>query len=282
MQSRMLLRPDATTNELIGATLARASRLYQVEVFGFVFASNHFHLMIRAREHWRIARFMQFLQSNIARKVGRWVQWTGRFFSRRYSAEPIVDDEALVERLTYILAHGVKEGLVTRCRDWPGLSALQMLKSNCVQVFRWRDWTKRWFNHRDEQRDIDHFGEECPMSEETLQLAVLPAWQNLDERERQQRLARIERDIDTSASTTVLGVTGVMAQAPHSAPRRTDRSPRPKCHASTLELWKSWVGRYRDFRRTYAAASAAWHAGRLFAAFPSHCFRPPVPLTLPG
>src|SRR5689334_12727338 len=86
MQSRMLMRPDATTNELVGAALARASRLYDVEIFAFVFASNHFHLMIRARDHWRIARFMQFLQSNIARKVGRWVRWTGRFFSRRYSA----------------------------------------------------------------------------------------------------------------------------------------------------------------------------------------------------
>jgi hypothetical protein len=46
--------------------------------------------------------------------VGRLVGWSGGFWERRYSAEPVLDDTALVGRLRYILAHGVKEGLTVR------------------------------------------------------------------------------------------------------------------------------------------------------------------------
>jgi hypothetical protein len=38
------------------------------------------------------------------------VDWNGGFWERRYSAEPVLDDVALVGRLRYVLAHGVKEG----------------------------------------------------------------------------------------------------------------------------------------------------------------------------
>jgi hypothetical protein len=57
---------------------------------------------------------MQYLRANLSRKVGRLVDWSGGFWERRYSAEPVLDDEALVGRLRYVLAHGVKEGLVER------------------------------------------------------------------------------------------------------------------------------------------------------------------------
>jgi hypothetical protein len=53
---------------------------------------------------------MQYLRANLSRKVGRLVDWSGGFWERRYSAEPVLDDEALVGRLRYVLAHGVKEG----------------------------------------------------------------------------------------------------------------------------------------------------------------------------
>jgi hypothetical protein len=57
---------------------------------------------------------MQYLRANLSRMVGRLVDWSGSFWERRYSAEPVLDDAALVGRLRYVLAHGVKEGLVER------------------------------------------------------------------------------------------------------------------------------------------------------------------------
>ena len=122
LQSRLLMAPSRKTNELIGGILARAVRQCGVELFAYVFTSNHFHLMARAPSALAMSKFMQRLQSNIAVKVGRLVEWRGRFFARRYSAEPIVDAPAQVERLVYILSHGVKEGLVSSVAQWPGLS----------------------------------------------------------------------------------------------------------------------------------------------------------------
>jgi hypothetical protein len=42
IQSRFLLAPTAKTNELLGGILARAVRLSGVELFAYVFTSNHY------------------------------------------------------------------------------------------------------------------------------------------------------------------------------------------------------------------------------------------------
>ena len=94
-----------------------------VELFAFSFASNHLHLLVRA-PRGNLSQFMQYLLSNISKKVGAIVNWRGSFWEHRYSAEPVLDEEALLDRLRYILSHGVKEGLVRHCEEWPGLSCL--------------------------------------------------------------------------------------------------------------------------------------------------------------
>ncbi len=145
IQSRLLMAPSDKANELIGGILARAVRQCEIELFAYVFTSNHFHLMARAPSAIAMSKFMQRLQSNIAVKVGRLVDWRGRFFARRYSAEPVVDEGAQVERLGYILSHGVKEGLVSAVKQWPGLSGAQALLDGATPSPQtWRNWTRRW------------------------------------------------------------------------------------------------------------------------------------------
>jgi hypothetical protein len=47
---------------------------------------------------------------------------------RRYGPGATLSAEAAqVERLRYVLAHGCKEGLVERLRDWPGISVVRAL-----------------------------------------------------------------------------------------------------------------------------------------------------------
>ena len=273
-QSRLLMTPSAMVNELIGAALARAVRLSGIDLHAFVFTSNHFHLMLSSDAAARVARFMQLLQSDIARKVGRLVKWSGRFFSRRYSAEPIADDDAADERLRYILAHGVKEGLVAACADWPGLSCLQALKCGGPLKFEWRDWTKRWFEHRRKGNDVDRFGVHCPKETETLSLAPLPSWRDLSQSQRSSKVTDIERRINETAPDRVKGAGRVLAQDPLSRPRHTKRSQRPKCHASSLALWRAMVTGYREFLSIYRDLSTRWRGGDFSVRFPAHCFRP--------
>jgi len=58
VQSRLLLRPSVALNRIILGVLGRAQRLYQVELCGFSFASNHFHLQAKVREAQQLSSFM--------------------------------------------------------------------------------------------------------------------------------------------------------------------------------------------------------------------------------
>jgi len=114
-----------------------------VDIFAFVFTSNHFHIMLRAKEG-QISNFMMYLESNIARKVGREVDWRGKFWERRFSAEPILDDQSLENRLAYIFAHGAKEGLVEKPQQWPGLTCFPELLGGLRRIFLWHDATAQY------------------------------------------------------------------------------------------------------------------------------------------
>jgi REP element-mobilizing transposase RayT len=279
LQSRFLMAPSDKTNELIGGILARAVRQCEVELFAYVFTSNHFHAMVRAPSAIAMSQFMQRLQSNIAVKVGRLVDWRGRFFARRYSAEPIVDEGAQVERLGYILSHGVKEGLVSEVRKWPGLSCAQaLLVGGVVSIHRWRNWTRRWTMEVDDDVKVDRFAEECPSESESLVLTPLPCWAGLSAAQRGGLAAQLVANIDATGldENLVLGAENIVAQDPQDRPRRTNHSPRPKAHASTKALWISAVRRYRAFLAAFRQASERWLSGVFDAEFPLHCFRPPT------
>ncbi len=122
VHSRFLLRPGPLLNEIIVGALGRAQRLYPLEICAFIFASNHFHLLARAEDSERLARFMGYFNSKLAREVARSTGWRDKVFSRRYQAILVSDEkEAQVGRLVYILSHGCKENLVARPQDWPGV-----------------------------------------------------------------------------------------------------------------------------------------------------------------
>lgn len=273
IQGRLLLRPSRETNDVLAGVLARAARLCSVELFGFVFASNHFHLVVRAPEG-NLPRFMQFLLSNISKKVGWLSNWRGSFWERRYSSQPILDDEALFGRIRYVLAHGVKERLVQRCEEWPGLSSLAMMLGDATRSAKWFNWTRRWNNRTTGSRD--RFGDEW-VEDEQLTLAILPQLtaRSAAARRRiwQQAIAAINEEASLDPSP-VLGVSAVLAQSPHFRPARPARRPRPLCHASTRGLRELFKERYRSFVTDFLQASAKWRRGFLAVAFPEGAIRP--------
>jgi REP element-mobilizing transposase RayT len=274
-QARLLLRPSAETNAVVGGTLARAVALHGVELFGYVVASNHLHLLLRA-PNGNLPNFMQYLLSNTAKKVGRLVAWRGGLWERRYSAEPVLDDDALVGRLRYILSHGVKEGLVRQCAHWPGLSCLVQLLGDRIRRFQWFDWTQRWKCTPDKLETRALLDERWARDVE-LELKPLPCWAHLSELVRRERaselVASIERDGRLSG-TGVLGSKGVLSQRPQRRPANVKRSPRPLCHSSTREAWAAYRELYASFVAVFREASKRWRSGQLGAFFPQFAIRP--------
>jgi transposase IS200 family protein len=128
IQSRLLLRPSPATNEVVLGVLGRAQRLYPVRLCAFVFAGNHYHLLLRVDTAKQLRDFMTYFNSNLARELARLVRWRDKVWSRRYTAIVVSEEEAAQrERLKYVLAHGAKEGLVERPRDWPGVHSVRAL-----------------------------------------------------------------------------------------------------------------------------------------------------------
>jgi REP element-mobilizing transposase RayT len=279
-QGRLLLRLSVEVNEVVGGVLARAVQqsVGTVRLCAFTFASNHFHLLVWARGA-ALAGFMQYLRANLSKKVGRLVDWSGGFWERRYSAEPVLDDTALVGRLRYVLAHGVKEGLVDRSAEWPGLTCLPQLLGPARRMFRWFNWTRRWSKRGSEDMTGEgRFAQEWAEPVE-LELAPLPCWEGLKEEQRQCAVRGLVEQVEAEArarGTPVLGASAVRAQHPHTRPEHLKRSPRPLGHASTRQALKELREQYRTFVAAFREAAARWSRGDFLACFPPFSFPPRV------
>jgi REP element-mobilizing transposase RayT len=274
LHGRLLLRPSKRTNDVLGGVLSRAVKRNEAELFAFIFFSNHIHILVRAPKG-NLPQFMQYLLTNISKKVGALVDWKGPLWERRYSAEPVLDEEALLGRIRYILSHGVKEGFVRTSREWPGLNSLDELWGRKPRTFRWYDWSRRWLA-RTGKRVPDRFDERFA-EKETLELTPLPLVKFARKSKWRRFLRRTLEAIRQHgwrAHPRVMGVPGVLIQDPHHRPERPKRSRRPWCHAVSARLRIEYIERYRAFRRAFSEASTRWRAGDLSVVFPEHAFRP--------
>jgi REP element-mobilizing transposase RayT len=275
LQGRLLLRPSGQVREVVGGILARAARRYGVKLRGFVFMSNHLHLLVRARGVV-LSSFMQFLLANLARKVAALSGWHGTFWHRRFSCEPVLDAEAELGRLRYIVAHGVKEGLVEHASEWPGLSCLNALQGQSER-FPFYNWDWRW--QRPELRGVGRWSPRLVEWEE-LELEPISAWAACDLPTRcflaaqlADRLASEYREARGAAR--VLGARAVKRQHPHREVALERRATRPWCHASSALVRCQWLRLYREFQAEYRAASLRFRAGAMDVEFPRWAFSPP-------
>ncbi len=134
IQGRFLLRPSPRVNLTIRGTLGRAQAQTGLRVVAPVFMSNHYHLLVIPDSEQQLAAFMCFVNTNLSKQLGRLHGWSGPIF-QRYKAIPVSDEEeAQVARLRYLLEHGVKEGLVARPGDWPGVQCVAALTRGPAQL----------------------------------------------------------------------------------------------------------------------------------------------------
>lgn len=282
IQNRYLLRPSDEVNDIILGCIARAQEQYPtVALHLFVFLSTHFDLILSAPDHDAISRFVGHLKSNIARELGPIHDWEAKFWGRRFRSIPVLDEEALLGRVRYVLSHGCKENLVDRPGDWPGVQCVRAVTRGERLFGTWLDRTGRYRASRKKG--------EAPRAADFAQrlevkLTPLPCWAELSEAQRQAKYRRLVKEIEAetrarhaAAGTRPLGVSAVLSQDPHARPARPKRSPAPLCHAASRAVREEFRKAYRAFVSAYRAASARFRAGALDVEFPSDCFRPPLP-----
>lgn len=289
MQSRYLLRPSPELERRVLGVLGRAQRRTGIEIHAFVFASNHYHLLASPESPAQLVRFMTEVQSNLAREAGDLHDWNDRFWSRRYRHIPVSDEpEAQVARLRYCLAHGVKEGLVARCRDWPGAACVRALTEGEPLEGIWYDRTAYYEARRSRGRaDLADFA-----TPESVRLSPLPCWRHLDPEEIRERVVRLVTEIEQSAHrhrlATGAGVAGVRAvrrRDPHDRPKQTKRGVAPRFHAVTRGAFRALREAARAFAEEFRHAADLLRRGDPSPDFPPGAFppaAPPVPVLAPG
>ena len=195
IQARFLLRPSPLLNEMIVGALGRAQGLYQVTCHLVVFVSNHMHALLSVDDAEQLARFMDYVNSKIAREVADLVDWPDKVWARRYQSIPISNEEkAQVARLRYGLSHGVKRAWSPRQR-----MARRQLVRAILEDRRSRASGSRTTGIRSSQRG-ETFDRLKYATVEVLELTPLPCWAHLSPEEYRQRVAELVDDIESEAA----------------------------------------------------------------------------------
>jgi REP element-mobilizing transposase RayT len=281
VQGRLLLKPTPLLRDLTIGVLARAARLYPVEVHAFAFLSNHFHLLLTVADAQRLANFMNYFNSNLAREAGRLIRWKDKFWSRRYQAILVSNEEgSQIVRLRYILAHGAKEGFVRSPLEWPGAHCAKPLLDGRPLAGRWFDRTLEYVCRRTRRAmDPGAF-----VSIEEIRLAPIPCWRNLSADSLRARVRELVADIEREAlanerltGTLPLGRDVVLRQDPRHEPNRLKKGPAPLAHANSRSAREAMRAAYSNFVRAYRRAADRVRSGADVALFPEGSFPAPLP-----
>ena len=224
---------------------------------------------------------MGYFLSKLAREVGRLTGWKEKIFGRRYQAIVVSSEEAAqVGRLRYCLAHGAKEDLVDKPRDWPGAHAVRALLEGEILEGLWFDRTQEYLaRRRGETFDRLQYA-----TREVLELDPLPCWEHLTPERRRARAAALMEDVESEAVTRrkrtgakPLGVAAVLSQDPLQKPRKTKKSPAPAFHAASRAVRQGLREAYTAFVAAYRAAAEKLRAGARDVIFPCGSFPPALP-----
>jgi hypothetical protein len=213
------------------------------------------------------------------------VEWREKFWSSRYRAIVVSGEEAAqIDRLRYVLSQGVKEALVEKVRDWPGVhSGRAHLDGEGLKGY-WFDRTKESAaRRRGEAPDRLAYA-----SEEEVVFSPLPCWSDRSDDWVRERVRELVKDIEREAAVererkriTPLGAKAILTQHPHSKPKKTKRSAAPRFHAATKAARNGLREAYNLFVLAFREAAEKLSRGDRAAHFPVGSFPPALPFVMP-
>lgn len=279
VQGFHLLRPCRELNELVCGIIGRAQERYSdVILFATAFMSNHFHMILQGPPT-QVPAFIGYVKREIALRWARRVDpdWRGPMW-HEYVALALPTAAGQVEYLKYVLSQGVKEGLVARSVDWPGVHCARSLLDDEPMRGRWFDGTS-YCRARDAQSRKASPGkvQRAPyFSEYNVRLAPIPAWRDLDPLARRAEVSRLLQEIEEDGRALGHQPLGARAVCRMPVRRRTEVPKPPWCERRRKVICcgprhdpdvRRYHATYRIFQTAFAEARAAdrEHRG---AAFP--------------
>jgi REP element-mobilizing transposase RayT len=269
---------------IIGACMARGIEMFGVHLYGFVWMSNHGHLLLRAPKD-NFADFMAYLNGQIAVNVNRFLARKHQLWARRYAAAQVLDEAAELEMLGYLLANPQNAGIADSIEKWPGLSSATFFFEQREQRFLSFNRTA-WREEGKPKDDIAPF-----LSTTVLEHKLLPQLSTLDKKKLRQTVRRaikkqlkispiddaeVDADPMLPVRRSLILRTVIPTDRPESSKKtRPEYSSRqPICHTtkpSLRDLYKRWQ---RVFRAAYVESSLAYRRGKTDVVFPPGSFAP--------
>lgn len=262
-----LFRPDPAIRQLYLYTLAVCAREFGVRVHAITLMSTHEHLVV-TDVRGRLPDFLRRLHRlvSLGTKVLR--KWEGPTWDHeRTSVVRLLTEQAIVEKLAYVMANPVKAGLVHRAKDWPGITVLA------------QELGRRTFVIKRPEGFFDPDNPKWP-TEAALTLMLPPSLEQrytpeavresvAAELSRQERLARQEVK---ARGWRVLGAERVRRLSPYRratsfAPLR-GTNPTFAVGRGQRKVFFQAAAELRAFRAAYRQALEQWRAGLRSVVFP--------------
>jgi putative transposase len=200
-----LIWPDPDTNNAFIYCLAEAASRYGIGVIFTLAMSNHHHTGIYDPEGTYPAFLEHFhkLFAKCQNALRR--RWENFWSSEQTSVVRLVEAADVLDKMVYALTNPVKDRLVERARDWPGVSSLNaQLNGSTLSATR----PKHFFRAKGSM----------PESVE-LRLIKRPGFEHLSHEDLAKAILERVRDIENTTAaerrrtgTTVVGAKRVLAQ----------------------------------------------------------------------
>jgi putative transposase len=282
----MFLLPTDRTTETIQSWFARALCLFGqgIEIYAFIFLSNHFHILVRDTKG-TLAAFMCYFQANVAKAINKELGRKGRFWSREYDDVIVDGDDAFLDRYAYVVANAVKAGLVNRADEWTGWNSLGGALGNGEYCFEMLNRTKLHnATRRGQKVDPTRFTEEW-----SFELSVPPMLAEKTETERRRFIRQLVTGTENMFheqrnNKPPLGVENILRQRPTDRPKTVSFRPRIKFFCLDAEHRHALIDAYRTFVGAYKGTlhvfrNAAYNGRRPVVewpegSYPPSCFYP--------
>lgn len=254
-ERRFFMRPDASTNNAFVYCLAVAAHKYDVDVLFTCAMSNHHHTGI-VDKCGQLPEFLAYFHKLFAKHQnalrGRWEAF---WAPEQTSAVELIESDDVMSKMVYALTNPVKDNMVKRVNDWPGVNSLAAILSNRPLT---AEKPKTFFRADGLLPAQVALSFRKPAALEHLQHAAYVA-------EIEQRVAVVEERaaverVETGRS--VVGRRAVLMQSWETSPltkeRRRGVEPRIACRniwrrIESLQRSKLWVAKYRAARDAFLA-----------------------------
>ncbi len=143
-----LLWPRKRLNQAIRYLAALTAQRYGLLIHELTVMSNHIHFDV-GDQFGNHPEAFAFFESMLARQVNAMLGETGSVFEP-YEVVELLDDDAILETAGYILANPVKDHLVKKAAQWPGVTTCLMKYGERAVIKRPR--VGLWADLKDKER----------------------------------------------------------------------------------------------------------------------------------